>query len=124
MRFNHFNLNVSAEQIEQVKQFYCDLFGLVQGYRPNTSRPGYWLYAGEQPILHLNQIVDIDKTTAAGSHYSLDHMAFNLPNMADFVNKLTKLNVTYDKRIYADRPSQIFLYDPAGVKIEVQFEIE
>lgn len=124
MQFNHFNLNVSAEKIEQVKQFYCDLFGLVEGYRPSMSRPGYWLYTGTQPILHLNQIVDAEKSTADGSHYSLDHMAFNLPNMADFINKLSKLKVTYDKRTYADRPSQIFLYDPAGVKLEVQFAIE
>ncbi|EWH12216.1 glyoxalase/bleomycin resistance protein/dioxygenase [Catenovulum agarivorans DS-2] len=85
------------------------------------NRPGYWLYSGNQPILHLNKIVDVNAVYTPGSNQALDHMAFTMPNMSNFINKLNQLAIEYHQMNYADRPTQIFLHDPAGVKLEVQF---
>jgi catechol 2,3-dioxygenase-like lactoylglutathione lyase family enzyme len=44
---------VLADDIEQAREFYCDVVGLELGERPALEFPGYWLYAGATPCLHL-----------------------------------------------------------------------
>ena len=45
---------VQTSKLEESRHFYEDLLGLPQGHRPAAlSTKGYWLYAGETPIIHL-----------------------------------------------------------------------
>ena len=44
---------VLADDIDQAREFYCDVVGLELGERPALEFPGYWLYAGATPCLHL-----------------------------------------------------------------------
>ena len=53
--FNHYNLRAPRELLEQLRSFYCDVVGLRVGPRPSFASFGYWLYAGEQDILHLTE---------------------------------------------------------------------
>jgi catechol 2,3-dioxygenase-like lactoylglutathione lyase family enzyme len=53
--FNHYNLRAPRELMEQLKAFYCDVLGLTQGKRPPFDSFGYWLYAGDQCVLHLSE---------------------------------------------------------------------
>ena len=48
---NHFT--VLSDNLEETRKFYCDLLGFEEGPRPNFRFPGYWLYVGNQPILHV-----------------------------------------------------------------------
>jgi hypothetical protein len=51
---NHFNITASPSFIEQIKNFYVDVIGLTIGPRAQLDHSGFWLYAGNSPILHLS----------------------------------------------------------------------
>ncbi len=44
---------VLSDDIEATREFYCDVVGLRVGERPPLEFPGYWLYAGDTPCLHI-----------------------------------------------------------------------
>src|SRR5215218_10913014 len=44
---------VLTEDIEATRDFYRDALGLEQGERPPLEFPGYWLYAGGVPCVHV-----------------------------------------------------------------------
>ena len=47
------HVNVETDDIERSEQFYREVIGLEKGPRPNFDRPGYWMYAGGQPVVHI-----------------------------------------------------------------------
>jgi len=51
---DHFNIRASGPLLEELREFYCDLIGLSEGFRPPFEEAGYWLYAGDLAILHSN----------------------------------------------------------------------
>ena len=44
---------VLTEDIESARVFYERAVGLRTGDRPALEFPGYWLYAGDVPCLHI-----------------------------------------------------------------------
>ena len=44
---------IIAQDLEATKDFYTEIVGLVVGERPNFRFPGYWLYLGDTPCIHL-----------------------------------------------------------------------
>lgn len=116
MDLNHINISAPMELLEEVKAFYCRVLGLREGYRPNFSRRGFWLYEGDKPLVHL---------TESGVHYRserghLDHVAFQTEDLAAVVEGLEFLGVSYRKIHVPDTGiTQLFFEDPAGTGLEV-----
>lgn len=109
------------ELVDQLKDFYCQIFGLTEGYRPSFNYRGYWLYAGQKPIIHLAESDQHGR--AEDSH--LDHIAFRHTGLATVMTALDTLGVDYKHDYLADIDlTQIFLKDPAGVGIEINFHAE
>ena len=48
---NHYTILV--RDLEATKDFYTDIVGLTVGDRPPLAFPGYWLYCGGVPTVHL-----------------------------------------------------------------------
>ena len=48
---NHYTIIV--RDLERTKDFYCDIVGLTVGERPPLNFPGYRLYCGGIPTVHL-----------------------------------------------------------------------
>ena len=48
---NHYTIRV--RDLEATKNFYTDVVGLTVGDRPPLNFPGYWLYCGDVPTVHL-----------------------------------------------------------------------
>ena len=48
---NHFT--ILTDDVPGTVRFYSDLLGLHEGERPPLGFPGAWLYAGDQPVLHI-----------------------------------------------------------------------
>jgi catechol 2,3-dioxygenase-like lactoylglutathione lyase family enzyme len=44
---------VLSDDIERTREFYCRVVGLQVGERPALEFPGYWLFAGATPCLHV-----------------------------------------------------------------------
>ena len=51
MSLNHYT--ILARDLEATKDFYTDVVGLTVGDRPPLDFPGYWLYCGGVPTVHL-----------------------------------------------------------------------
>jgi len=119
--FSHFNLRASRPVLEALREFYVDLIGLEIGQRPASRRFGYWLYAGPRDLLHLTE-ADADEHRAMNVVGTLDHIAFACSGRAAFEARLRERGVSY--RV-ADNtqggPRQLFLSDPAGNGIELNF---
>ena len=122
---------VRANDMEQSRRFYCEVLGLQQMPRPNFAFPGYWLGVGGKVQVHMgpHDIPD------AGVHYMgttalsatdnagvVDHIAFSATEPEAFVARLKQMRVTARKRYRPEiRLFQVFLQDPDGLTIEVNF---
>jgi catechol 2,3-dioxygenase-like lactoylglutathione lyase family enzyme len=113
---NHFTL--LTKDVEATEDFYGDLLGLKAGYRPPISRPGVWLYAGDYPILHVIDPVQMPPQ----AHGVLDHMAFTATGLKDVVAKLKRRGLKYELRQQGETGAwQLFFHDPNGAKVELDF---
>ena len=118
---DHYNLSAPRELLESLRLFYTEVVGLTEGYRPPFEGPGYWLYAGDQPVLHLSD------SGEAGDTYRLaettfNHAAFRCSNRDKFEERLARLGIDYRvARIPELEIVQIFFSDPAGNGVELNF---
>jgi len=118
--FNHFNLRAPLELLEQLKEFYCDIVGLSVGDRPPFNRFGYWLYAGDNAILHLVQ--DDEQEVSAESRTSFDHVAFSCENRPHYQDRLEQNGVDFRiAHVPMTGQVQLFIQDPAGNGVELNF---
>ena len=44
---------IEPSNLEKTRKFYCEVLGLKNGDRPPLGFPGYWLYSGDVPTVHL-----------------------------------------------------------------------
>jgi catechol 2,3-dioxygenase-like lactoylglutathione lyase family enzyme len=114
---NHFT--VLTDDLERTRAFYIGLLGLREGPRPPLGFPGAWLYAGERPILH----VIAGRALPEERRGVLDHMAFSAKGLADVASRLEAAGIAYDlKRQAESRVWQLFLSDPNGARVELDFD--
>jgi glyoxylase I family protein len=117
---DHYNLRLPKERIDETLRFYTAILGLTIGPRPLKSF-GYWLYAANKSILHISQALpeeqrEYDKKNA------IDHIAFACTDLANFEKVLQNSRIDYKRNEVADTGQvQIFLEDPMGNKIELNF---
>ncbi len=50
-KLDHYTLR--TEHVEETRRFLEEVAGLRVGPRPAFQFPGYWLYAGDTPLVHL-----------------------------------------------------------------------
>lgn len=132
-RLQHFL--VQAADIEATKDWYVTVLGLEVGPNPDFKFPVYWLYLGDQDVVHLtpggrdvseNRKVYLGQESEAtyGSGV-VDHLAFHATGLADMIAHLEAQNVEFTRRRVSDQGLfQLFLVDPNGVKIELCFPME
>lgn len=114
---DHFNLQIPAEQLELLLEFYRNVVGLQDGPRPLQSQ-GAWLYAGDKAVLHVS-VRPIDfNPSASNGHFN--HIAFACRDLPATVRHLDELGIEYQLRDKATQ-SQIFMVDPCGVAVELNF---
>ena len=120
---------VLTEDIEATRDFYRDALGLEVGERPPLEFPGYWLYAGGVPCVHVadreaytahSATTGIPASPPAESTGAVDHLAFSGD---DHDEALARLEQTGLKPRHNTVPGigmrQLFFEDPNGVKIEI-----
>lgn len=113
---NHFT--VLTDDVGRTVDFYRDLVGLAEGYRPDLGFPGAWLYAGEQAVLHIIGGRPRD-TLKPGV---IDHMAFTATGLPATLEQLTAHGVHH---VCRQQPGtllwQVFFFDPNGARVELDF---
>ena len=117
--FQHINIRSTA--IERTRDFYVRILGLEVGDRPPFASTGYWLYLGTQPIVHLVQRNPGDAAHAGSGN--LDHVAFRGVDLEATRAALHAAGVPFREAIVPrDQTVQIFVLDPDGIKLELNFE--
>jgi catechol 2,3-dioxygenase-like lactoylglutathione lyase family enzyme len=119
MRIDHINIRAPEDLLEAVKDFYCGVFGLTNGFRPEFRQQGYWLYAGDKALVHLSRD---ESPGEVGDKGYLDHVAFQSSDLDAFRDNLNSFAI--DFRVgYIREPemTQLFFSDPAGTGLEVNF---
>ena len=107
-----------TRRVEESRNFYRDVLGFREVERPNFDFPGAWLYSGDAPVVHL-VARDTGRDASAGA---VDHVAFRARDLAGVVARLRERGVAYELRSLPGRGThQLFVHDPDGVKIELDF---
>lgn len=119
MIIEHINISAPSHLLEQEKDFFCYLFNLSIGFRPQVSRSGYWLYSGKQALVHLTES---DLHQPNQTQGCLDHIAFQLTGLESFISKLIEMKVSYQTDSLIEiGMTQLFFTSPSGVGLEANF---
>ncbi len=139
LSLNHFSIR--SLEIEKTSEFFSKVLGLTVGPRPSFPFPGVWLYNGnhdsyENAVLHLiaidrndpeglkKYLGDRDASSLHGSG-AVDHIAFFANGLEEKIALLKKFQIPYRERtVPVLKLHQIFLDDPNGVVIELNYPAE
>jgi len=117
---NH--VTVRAKDMESTRDFYVDVLGMTEGFRPDLGFPGYWLYVGKTPVLHI-----VPESNAIGAGPSedtgnFDHVAFLAQDYEGTCRHFEALGLSFRRTdVPAARLRQLFVTDPNRVTVELNF---
>ena len=117
---DHFNIR--TRKLADTVRFYEEILGLENGERPNFAFPGAWMYSEGKPVVHL---VDISPTGEQQKPDSgvVHHVAFASRDFAGMKQRLQSRGMPFDTRqVPGGDLWQIFVNDPNGVMIELNYE--
>ena len=124
---------IRTAKLAETRAFYVDVLGLQDGDRPDFPFPGNWLYVEGRAVLHLVGIdpddpsgledylgaVDVAELDGSGA---VDHLAFRAERPDELTGRLDSLGIAYREREVPGMDLfQIFLEDPNGVTIELNY---
>ena len=119
---HHVNLRISPHEIRVLRDFYCDVIGLREGWRPPFASRGFWLYAGDAPIVHLVETSPGESRPRGGA---IDHVSFRCSNLEETKADLQRRGIDYSiTQVPVTGDTQIFLHDPVGTGVELTFIAE
>jgi catechol 2,3-dioxygenase-like lactoylglutathione lyase family enzyme len=120
LSINHIQLVAEKDLVLKLKDFYCNVVGLAEGFRPAFERFGFWLYIGDKDVVHLITPKEGDDRSPQKS--SFDHVAFKASDYDGILKKLKTLNIPFEEKFVPGMiVHQIFLRDPAGNRVELNF---
>jgi catechol 2,3-dioxygenase-like lactoylglutathione lyase family enzyme len=122
---------VLSDDIDRTRDFYRDVLGMREGFRPKLDFAGYWLYVGDVPSIHIGEWksyavwtkeAGIPISTRAASTGAVDHIAFNASGFDEMRARLLARGIAMNENLLDEIGlRQIFIYDPNGVPIELNF---
>jgi catechol 2,3-dioxygenase-like lactoylglutathione lyase family enzyme len=123
---------IQTVDLEATKDWYVRVLGMDEGPHPDFGVPVYWLYLGGRDVLHLTE--GGRNVSAARKRYLgqesqathgsgvIDHVAFRATGLAEMIDHLGELGIEFKERqVDAQGLYQLFLFDPNGVKVELNF---
>ena len=122
---------VRANDLEQTKDFYCDVLGFQVMPRPTFPFPGYWLGVNGKIQVHMGQAgvpnselyyLGSPKNAAKNNSGVIDHIAFLATEPGKIIDHLKQLGVPIRPRSFPEsKLFQLFIQDPDGLTIELNF---
>jgi catechol 2,3-dioxygenase-like lactoylglutathione lyase family enzyme len=115
------HINIRTADVDRARDFYVHALGLRAGDRPPFTSTGYWLYLGDDPVIHLVQKRP-GEPAAAKTTGAIDHVAFRGVDLEATRQALTREGIGFEeKRVPRDNSVQLFVLDPDGIRIELNF---
>lgn len=133
-RLDHFSIRTA--DVEKTRDFFVQVLGLTDGERPPFKFPGAWLYCGDKDVIHIigidpndesglvDYLGDRDEAALTGTG-AVDHLAFMAEDLDAVRARLEKASVaTREREVPLLGVRQIFMEDPNGVTIELNFPLD
>lgn len=130
-RLQHFLIQTT--DLAGTVRWWEEVLGLVPGPHPDFGFPVAWLYCGAEDVLHITeggtgasanrQAYLSQESRAVQGTGVLDHVAFHATDLPGMIARLRAHGVRYaSRRVDAQGLFQLFLFDPNGVKVELNFD--
>lgn len=117
---DHFNIR--TRNLAATVRFYEDVLGLEKGPRPNFAFPGAWMYSEGRAVVHLVDIAPTNEPQKPDSGV-VHHVAFVSQGFHGMKQRLQQKGVEFEAReVPGGDLWQIFINDPNGVMIELNYE--
>ena len=117
---DHFNIR--TRKLTDTVRFYESVLGLEKGPRPDFAFPGAWMYSEGKAVVHLVDISATDEPQKPDSGV-VHHVAFVSTGFDGMSQRLKSRGMPFDARqVPGGELWQIFVNDPNGVMIELNFE--
>ncbi len=120
MHLDHVTLR--TRDLDTTREFLIRLLDLEDRPRPVEIQrriAGHWLYAGDQPFIHLIPSFDIGQ---APTTEAIDHVGIRLDDYAGFKGRLEAMDVPYSLMdIEEIHERRIFFRTPGGNLLEAVF---
>ena len=134
---------ILTDDPEATRDWFCNNLGFRNGDHPEFGFPVYWLYIGEQDVIHIGKArhsshqdtylktpgdqkgVDYSAAGVMGSG-RIDHLCLNSDGLEEFIDRLTKNGVEFSERkAHNSNLYQLFMREPInGIKVELNFAWE
>jgi catechol 2,3-dioxygenase-like lactoylglutathione lyase family enzyme len=118
------HVNIRTVKAQETRDFFVEIVGLREGERPPFKFGGYWLYAGDQAVIHITDARDEAAhgmaTGRAGA--AIDHVSFRMTGYGRLLHTLEQRGMKFERRIVPRNGDvQVFVDDPNGVTVELTF---
>lgn len=118
MKLDHATV-VSAD-LAVIKDFFCQVVGLIDGERPPFSFDGHWLYHDGKAVIHL--IKGKAEQPPSKQSTRIDHIAFRVATNTEWQQLIARLQTAQIDFRAGEIPMtgerQLFVVPVAGVMIE------
>ena len=124
---------VASDDIDATRDWYARVLGMKSGPHPDFGFPVHWMYAGDVDVVHTGPSAkkagDIQKQflgrtsqdTGAGTG-AIDHIALRATGLKQMLQHLRSEGIPFSqRRANGQALFQLFLFDPNGIKIELNF---
>ena len=131
-KLDHYSIRTA--DLDATSKFYVDVMGFSVGPRPEFPFPGVWLYQNDIAVVHVigvdpddasglvDYLGDRGETADAGGSGMIDHVAFAATDIDGVRSRIEAAKMEFrERKVPAMDLRQIFVTDPSGVVIELNF---
>ena len=124
---------VASDDIDATRDWYARVLGMKSGPHPDFGFPVHWMYVDDIDIVHIGpsakQAGEIQKKYLGRTSQksdegtgALDHIAFRATGLKQMLQHLRSEGIAFSqRRANGQALFQLFLYDPNGIKIELNY---
>jgi catechol 2,3-dioxygenase-like lactoylglutathione lyase family enzyme len=110
---------LATEDLKSTIEFYSDVVGLEAGPTPSSSGLLQWMYAGDNPVLHIFQ-PKVERHAPVAGVYGVAHLALHIRDLENAITRLEQHEIAYETNVMDSRNAhQVFFDGPDGVRIEL-----
>jgi catechol 2,3-dioxygenase-like lactoylglutathione lyase family enzyme len=113
------HVTLRTSDLGGTKTFLERLLDLKPGYRPAFPFAGYWLYHGDDPVVHL---IPGGGTPVGRSSEYIDHVGFRIEDYDKTRQRLDLETVPYSTMDLAElHERRLFVHTPGGILLELVY---
>jgi catechol 2,3-dioxygenase-like lactoylglutathione lyase family enzyme len=117
------HLLVLTDDIDATRDFWCKVLELEVGERPPLEFPGYWLYGGGEPCVHVAEraayVAHSERIGIPAAAGPVEHVAFDAADYDGLTSRIERGGIEASRNAVPGVMRQVFVEDPNGVKIEI-----